>query len=414
MQRFMSWMDEKLSQPVGRVVFALLVLCLVVASLLLRVHYFPQTNFDMTTFNLRWLRVIQQQSPRHYLGAQFTNYFPGYIYLLMATQVIPGLKTLDSLTVLKIIPVFFDYVAAGFVFLIIQQVVNKRWLACLAAIAFLFLPTVFLNSAYWGQVDVLYTLCILMGAYFLIKEKPVFSMLAFGLGFVFKLQTVFVLPVLLVLLMVRRYRWWHLVLLPLPLAGAFTPQFFFGYTLKDAYNLFYMLTFGGGERAQSGMTLNCANLYSIIPLENTAMNKWIAFGITALALAGFIVLGVRLLRRYSPRKLMVLFFAGLMVVPFFLPQMHERYFYPAEVFALLLMFAFPSVWSSTVLVLLQIATVSVYKNFLRLNIVGLDFFYAGMINMIILLVVIMKMSSTSRENEFENSRSPYVDGNDST
>ena len=59
------------------------------------------------------------------------------------------------------------------------------------------LPTVWLNSAYWGQCDVVFTsLCIGM-AYGVLKGKGNLAAVFWALAFSFKLQAIFVLPAII-------------------------------------------------------------------------------------------------------------------------------------------------------------------------------------------------------------------------
>ena len=51
-----------------------------------------------------------------------------------------------------------------------------------------------------------------------------------------------------------------------------------------------------------------------------------------------------------------------LLIPFLLPKMHDRYFYPADVFAIVLAFFRPSFWY--IAVLLQVSSTMAYSRFL--------------------------------------------------
>ena len=78
------------------------------------------------------------------------------------------------------------------------------WLSCFAAV--LFAPTVVVNSAAWGQCDSIYAAFCLGSLYFLLRQKPWWACVFFGIALSFKLQAIFFLPVLIIVLVVNRQR----------------------------------------------------------------------------------------------------------------------------------------------------------------------------------------------------------------
>ncbi len=56
------------------------------------------------------------------------------------------------------------------------------------------LPTVVLNSAYWGQCDSIYSTFLVLTLFFIFDEKYIGAFIVLGLGFAFKLQMIFVVP----------------------------------------------------------------------------------------------------------------------------------------------------------------------------------------------------------------------------
>ncbi|KXK11697.1 MAG: hypothetical protein UZ14_CFX002002665 [Chloroflexi bacterium OLB14] len=65
------------------------------------------------------------------------------------------------------------------------------------------------NSTGWGQIDSLYTSFLLLCVYFLLKEKPFYAMLMFGVAFSFKSQSVFLLPFLGIMFLKGKINWYH-------------------------------------------------------------------------------------------------------------------------------------------------------------------------------------------------------------
>ena len=66
------------------------------------------------------------------------------------------------------------------------------------------LPTVMLNSAYWGQCDSMYSFFCLATLYWLRKDKFIWAFVFLGLAFSCKLQTVFIVPFIAVYYLITK------------------------------------------------------------------------------------------------------------------------------------------------------------------------------------------------------------------
>ena len=101
------------------------------------------------------------------ISGEYAIYTPPYLYLLWVVSLASG--KLSDVTLIKLISVFFTAVAGGLVFLILRQLGRSVSIATIAASLFLCLPTVVINSVYWGQSDIIYT-CLLL-AFFLCTQQ---------------------------------------------------------------------------------------------------------------------------------------------------------------------------------------------------------------------------------------------------
>lgn len=70
----------------------------------------------------------------------------------------------------------------------------------------LILPGVIINSAVLGQCDSIYTAFVLMFIYYILKNKNKLALFLLGLALSFKLQSIFVAPVLLYLIITKKIR----------------------------------------------------------------------------------------------------------------------------------------------------------------------------------------------------------------
>ena len=129
------------------------------------------------------------------MGTAISNYSTSYMYLMCLVETV----TDDWLTGLKMVSFVFDYAASVAVFLIVFHM-TKSTRKSIVGMAFLLLsPTVIIDSAIWCQCDIIYSCFILYALYFILKKNSRMCMIMLGIAFSFKLQTVFVLPLIVIL-----------------------------------------------------------------------------------------------------------------------------------------------------------------------------------------------------------------------
>ena len=73
----------------------------------------------------------------------------------------------------------------------------------LAGVCILFSPTVILNGSVWAQCDSIFTFFCVLGVYYLAKKKDFLGAFYFSLGFCFKIQAMFLLPAIFIILCKR-------------------------------------------------------------------------------------------------------------------------------------------------------------------------------------------------------------------
>ena len=200
----------------------------------------------------------------------------------------------------------------------------------------LMLPTVVFNGAYWGQCDVIYTSLCLLALYHALQKRSAWSMTLFGVALSFKLQTVFFLPTLLPLWLRKDIKLRHLVLIPAAYMAMMIPAFWGGKSLHHVLTV-YLAQAGG----YNGISINGPSLYNLLPstMDNGMLYDLFGSMAMALGLAMMVVVCLMLClnRTHITREGTLL--ACLLVlggVPFFLPKMHERYTFGADVLALVI------------------------------------------------------------------------------
>ena len=202
----------------------------------------------------------------------------------------------------------------------------------------LYWPTVILNGAYWGQCDSIYVAFAVLSIYLALKNRGAAAMICIAVSFAFKLQAVFVMPIFVVLLIGRRVKLWHFLLFPVTYVVLMLPAVLAGYPLLDTITLYFdqMGTVG------SGLNYNSPSIYAFangVANENLAS----ALGILAAFMLMAAVFAWAFVRRRHLSDWAILGCAVVLAIgiPYFLPHMHERYFFAADILTLLLAVAAP-------------------------------------------------------------------------
>lgn len=310
-----------------------------VLALLMRFAMFPFESWDYHQFLQEWYAALKANGGFAAVGLNIGNYTPAYLYLLAVFTYFP----VSSLTAIKLISCAADVVLAVYVMKTVNLRFQDRTYGALAYAVTLFLPGVFLNSAVWGQCDAIYTAALMAFVYYLMTDRENRAMIAFSVAFVFKLQAVFLAPLLLLMLLKRRIRPGTLLIFPLTYMISIFPAVLAGRSLKEL-----LLVYVSQSKLYPRLVMSLPNLYTWIPDASDGDGSQLPayFGKAAVLFAGAVVLVVLfclwrkkfVLNREILATLALLF---AMLLPFVLPHMHERYYYPAELFALVFAFYFP-------------------------------------------------------------------------
>jgi len=315
-----------------------------IAALAIRLALLDHITVDYLAFTGRWYEFLEVNGGFAGLDELDADYTAPYLYLLAFASM--ALDSFSGVVAIKLMALPFDFVLAGFVYLLVRHRYPEGWPAPLAALAALFAPTVVLNGAFWGQSDAIYTSGVVATVYLLVTERPRWAMVAFGLAISFKLQAIFLAPLLLALLLTRQLRWWHPLIVPIPYAVLALPALALGRAPRET--LFAYVDQAGVYEV---LSKNAPNLYQWVP--NGWYDAAYPLGIlgTAAAMLLLVLAIVRGRRPLSANDIVLVATASLVLVPFLLPKMHDRYFFPADVMAIVLAAYFPRlIWVPVVVI----------------------------------------------------------------
>ena len=304
------------------------------------------------------------------LREPFSNYTPPYLYLLFLITKTAGF--IPKIAAIKLLSICFDFLNAFLVYKILKVRYPQSATALTSAALFLLLPTVLLNSAYWGQSDAIYTCFLLTCIYFLIKDQPIVAMIFLGISFAFKAQAAFLGPFILLLMIKKRIPWYSLGIVPVVYLLMMVPAVLAGRPMIELVTIYVNQT--GFYRSLSE---HAPNLYLFIP--NTLYNPvvTIGLGMTALIAVVWAAIYARKIKEFTPQMLLLCALVSAAMLPFFLPKMHDRYFYLAEVLSFLVAFYLSRWWLPALGY--QIVSGLVYAVVLTANAVPVDPALAGSI-----------------------------------
>ena len=295
------------------------------ALLLARLAMLEKETGDYTVFLLPWYQQMQPLSFAQAMREEIGNYTMPYRYFIWLMTRVP----LPPMYLYKLTTLLFEPLLAYAVMRLFELRAEKRSLggALCAYLLTLALPTVVFNGAYWGQCDAIYTALLLFGLCAALEERPYRAMAGFGLALAFKLQAVFLFPLLPVLWAARRVRIKHLLALPGAWLAAQLPALLGGCAPIHLLTP-YIAQIGDSMR----LSIDAPSLFQLFNAEE--MNPWMFrnYGIAMALVAAFGLCALlwRCRARLTPALLTDAAFLLVLAVPYLLPHMHERYFFAAD------------------------------------------------------------------------------------
>lgn len=292
---------------------------------------------DMSNFYFIWYQNILDNGIATSFREHLIGYTPAFWYLFAGTTLLDPI--LPRVTAIKLLPILFDFIAMYFVYRIVRIKYPTGNKPFWAAGLFFVLPTIFINSAHWGQMDALYTTFLIISLYFFLKEKPLLGMLAFALSFAIKFQAIFFVPFLVVLLLKKKIPWWQFFLIPAVYVVSCVPAVLMGSSWLDVLTIYLRQT-----TLFSRLSVNALNLYIFVPHEYYDSGLIIGLAVAFWTLAAWIIFTALDKREITPERMVLLALISVSLTPFLLPRMHERYFYPADALSLIVAFFHPDLW----------------------------------------------------------------------
>lgn len=320
----------------------LFMFCSVVISLFIRYLGKDFVSGDMKVALLPWFEDVAKNGGIKRLADTLGDYPLSYDTLIALLSYI----NFKPLYLIKLSSMLFDYILAVLVAIVVKDY-YKRYCAGYdkklipiyywAFTITLLVPTVFVNSSYWGQCDAMYASYCLGTLICVRKKLYVWAAISLGFAFACKLQSIFIIPFLFAyILKTKEYK----VFLYLPVAVlSFWLTGIFAYIQgRDLFTAFDIYIMQSGLYQE--MYLNFASFWGIFGKYTLDYSIWSKPAII-LAIVTCIAGLIHYIKspKYIDKSSYYAFAAwSVWTVVLLLPSMHERYAFMADILLVILSF----------------------------------------------------------------------------
>lgn len=326
MKNKLLFCENRLHEFINKYLFHIGVILILTCSFIIRYHMAPITvlSGDYNMCLLPWVEYYKEKGIIQGLSETLGTYYVPYNLFLAIVAFLPG----EPWIYIGYSSILCDYLSSWFIYLIAKEILgkDKRNHAIIAALVSLFLPVSIFNSALWKQCDSVYTLFIIISIWFSFRKKYNMSFLMLGIGFIIKMQAIYLLPAFVILYIFREkglsifYTLW----IPAMYLIGGLPAVFAGRRVLDVYDCYYHQANSPGF---NGMEIGMPNLYAL------GLTDYPALSMPAIlvTLCVFIFMAIEL-QKYKKNlnnsNILYICIWSLWTCIMFLPAQHERYNYP--------------------------------------------------------------------------------------
>lgn len=299
-------------------------------SVWMRLKNLDFVSDDFRYFLLPWFTELQMGEGLQALARPIGNYNVPYLTVLALLTYLP----VDPLVSIKLVSIAFDYVAAIAAADVVWVLMGKTERAKLAQLCTyaitVCLPTLLLNSAYWGQCDSIYVSFLLLCLCALVREKYTAAFVLFSVAFCFKLQAIFFLPVLVILYFAKRkFSATNFLILPVVFLIGDLPALLAGRGVKETLSIYLKQADEYPE-----LTMNYPNLYYFL-MGDYELFAGAGVMLTLILLALLAVYIIYNGWDIPVQSMVTLALLCAMICLYFLPAMHERYGLVTDILSLM-------------------------------------------------------------------------------
>lgn len=310
---------------------ALEIFMFIIIIVLTRVLTYQIKSLDYLVFLKKWYASIIENGGINSLGMKIGNYGPPYILLLTIGTYI----TSNALLWVKFISLAFDIIMAVYASLIVKHFKVNKYIKMFTYT--LILPGVIINSAVLGQCDSIYTAFVLMFIYYILKNKNKLALFLFGIALSFKLQAIFVAPVILYLIVTKKVKLLDFIYLVIGGIILMLPSMLYGKSLIDIIQVYFQQT-----KEYNYLVQSSPNIYSFLNLNYQEITIMLKYSLALIVIIVSIFISLHRTKKsnyiYDSKTFIIKVMLLSVFVPYLLPGMLDRYFYMANILLLIMLF----------------------------------------------------------------------------
>lgn len=298
----------------------------------------PLISADMKWFLLPWFEQMHSRGIAS-LSEQVGNYGLLYQTLIAALTYIP----LPAVFLYKTVSIIFDVLLAMSAAHIAARITGTSRTdqpARVAYLALMLLPPFVINSGWWGQCDSMYSLAALWTLVFLYEKRYAASGLSLGLAFALKLQTIFIMPfIVAVYVLRRRFPFPELAYAAATFWGSGILAYFFGRSLLAPLSIY-----AGQTGDFPHMVVNAPSFWYFFPDRFDILHRPAILVCGMILAVGFFAITLKKVRLDTWTSYFGASAWMVWTCFCFLPAMHERYSYLLQVILILLAVSARNFW----------------------------------------------------------------------
>lgn len=333
-------MTEKIWDFIERKKFIIFFIVITAISLFARIAVIDFVSGDYASCLEPWFYQLKDNGGLSALKLNIGNYNLPYLTILALLTYLP----VEPIVSIKMVSIICDYICAlavlKIVYIVFKNNKNKDFFALLLYGVVLFLPTVLLNSACWGQADSIYVAFILLAISALLEEKYLKAFIYLGVSFAFKLQFMFILPLFILIYMSKRkFPLYYFLIIPAVNIIMCLPAIIAGKPIASCIDIYVSQT----SQYSAYLSMNFPGIYNLIFPTNSynyvmAPNEYMSkmgvmCTIFVFAIMAFMVLYKKI--KFDKQQIIEFGLWSVMIATFLLPHMHDRYLFAGDILSVL-------------------------------------------------------------------------------
>ena len=335
-------------------------------GIIVRCTLLPFISDDFGNFYVPWMKEMRRFGGNVMVEDGRFNYSPLFFYLYkIVGDIFPNAKAEALCKAMSVFPeMTLSLVCVAVLDRALRPAGTKVGVRTFLIFAAFWLnPLLILSGAAWGQTDCYYVLFSLLAVWLMIRGKPVWAIAALGVSCSWKLQGIFLVPLVILMYLcgAKRFSILWLLLIPAVMTASSLPM---ALVELDPLQIFHCYFGQIGEHHL--LTFNYPNLYGLLEQSGAYYSILVPQGIGILG-AVFCATAVCLISRKKTLEGRTILLVGawsVLMCVFLLPSMHERYALAGELLLLVYAIVSRSKKAGIAAVLCTLATMNAYLTYL--------------------------------------------------